>query len=107
MKIIPHTEVAYIGVSEAELKEYGIKDGETEGLANYPLKIANIKACAFFREKDKQIRISFRSKGDFDVNVLAREHFSGGGHKNASGGISRESLENTVKKFENLFLQNG
>ena len=105
MKLIPNTEVAYIAVSENELKEYGIKDGETEGLANYPLKIASVKACAFFREKDKQIRISFRSKGDFDVNILARENFNGGGHKNASGGISKDSLENTVKKFENLFLQ--
>ena len=69
------------------------------------MKIASIQACAFFREKDKHIRISFRSKADFDVNILAREHFSGGGHKNASGGMCRDTLENTVKKFENLFLQ--
>lgn len=107
MHIIPNTNVAYIAVSEKELREFDIQDGETEGLANYPLKIANVQACAFFREKDKQIRISFRSKGDFDVNILAREHFNGGGHKNASGGMMHDSLENTVKKFENLFLLNG
>jgi phosphoesterase RecJ-like protein len=107
MKLIPNTKIAYIGVSEKELEEFGIKDGETEGLANYPLKIADIHACAFFREKDKQIRISFRSKADFDVNVIAREHFNGGGHKNASGGMSRDTLENTILKFENLFISNS
>lgn len=104
MKIIPGTDVAYISVSEKEMQEYDIRDGETEGLANYPLKIASVKACAFFREKDRQIRISFRSKGKFDVNVLAREHFNGGGHMNASGGVSYKSLPETIQQFESLFI---
>ncbi len=45
------------------------------------------------------VKISFRSKGDFDVNLFARKHFSGGGHKNAAGGKSDLSLNETIKKF--------
>ncbi len=105
MKIIEGTQIAYIGVSEEELRRFNIQDGETEGIASYPLKIAEIQACAFFREKDKKIRISFRSKVDFDVNVLARQHFNGGGHKNAAGAASNDTLENTLLKFVSIFKQ--
>jgi phosphoesterase RecJ-like protein len=48
---------------------------------------------------DSIIRISFRSKGDFSVNTLAREHFNGGGHTNAAGAISTVGMEKTIEKF--------
>jgi phosphoesterase RecJ-like protein len=51
------------------------------------------------------IKISFRSQGDFDVNKFARDHFNGGGHINAAGGKSNDSLENTVKKLEELITK--
>ena len=52
--------------------------------------------------EDKQegiIKISLRSKGNFSVNELSRAHFNGGGHTNAAGGKSYESLNNTIEKF--------
>ena len=45
------------------------------------------------------IKISFRSKGDFKVNIFASKYFNGGGHEHASGGISKLSLKETEKKF--------
>ena len=54
-------------------------------------------------DKDK-IKLSFRSQGDVPVNVLA-EKFGGGGHKNAAGGESYTSLENTIVKLKEI-LQN-
>ena len=51
---------------------------------------------------DGIIKISFRSQGGFDVNQFARDHFNGGGHSNAAGGRSDVSMEETVKKFEDL-----
>jgi bifunctional oligoribonuclease and PAP phosphatase NrnA len=36
------------------------------------------------------------------VNKFAREHFNGGGHINAAGGKSNDSLQNTIKKFEKI-----
>jgi phosphoesterase RecJ-like protein len=46
--------------------------------------------------------ISFRSQGSFDVNQFARNHFNGGGHINATGGKSYDSLEKTIEKFESI-----
>jgi phosphoesterase RecJ-like protein len=65
--------------------------------------VEGVKVAAFFAEReDGVIKISFRSKGDFHVNVLAMEHFSGGGHKYAAGGMSNESLDDAVKRFKQL-----
>jgi phosphoesterase RecJ-like protein len=56
-------------------------------------------------QEEKIIKISFRSQGDFDVNEFARNHFNGGGHINAAGGKSEESLSATVAKFVELVHQ--
>ena len=50
------------------------------------------------------IKMSFRSKGDFDVNTFARTYFNGGGHFNAAGGMSTDSLYDTRLKLEKAIL---
>ena len=104
LKVIEHLNTAYITLSQQELDTFGHQKGDTEGLVNYGLSIKGIKFAAIFIENKENgiIKISLRSKGDFDVNQLAREHFHGGGHQNAAGGKSMLSLEKTVEKFENL-----
>ena len=54
-----------------------------------------------FIEKKEEglIKISFRSKGDFKVNIFASKYFNGGGHIYAAGGISKLSLKETEEKF--------
>ena len=52
-----------------------------------------------------KVKISFRSKGKFDVNQFARTHFSGGGHINAAGGKSDLSLNETIAKFLEIVNQ--
>jgi phosphoesterase RecJ-like protein len=61
----------------------------------------DIMFTAFFTENKEEgiIKISFRSKDGFDVNQYARDFFSGGGHVNAAGGKSTDSLEATIQKF--------
>ncbi|MBQ1952243.1 MAG: bifunctional oligoribonuclease/PAP phosphatase NrnA, partial [Alistipes sp.] len=46
------------------------------------------------------IRISMRSRGNVDVNLFARKYFNGGGHKNAAGGKSFDSMEVTLRRYE-------
>ncbi len=101
---VPEYKAAYIALSEAELKQFGFKKGDTEGIVNYALSVGGIDFSAFFSDKDGAIRISFRSK-KFDVNKFARAHFSGGGHINAAGAKSTLSLDDTVKKFRELLPQ--
>ena len=43
--------------------------------------------------------MSFRSKGNFPVNLFAEKYFNGGGHTNAAGGLSGESLKKTISKL--------
>ena len=98
---LPEYKAAYIALSEDELKQFGFKKGDTEGIVNYALSVGGMDLSAFFSVKDGAIRISFRSK-KFDVNNFARTHFNGGGHINAAGAKSMLSLDDTVKKFIDL-----
>ncbi len=97
---------AYITLSERELIQYQFKKGDTEGLVNYALSVADIKFSALMMERDGEIKCSFRSKGSFDVNALARAHFNGGGHKNAAGAATKLSLEETEKLFLKIVKTN-
>ncbi|HXD94107.1 MAG TPA: bifunctional oligoribonuclease/PAP phosphatase NrnA [Bacteroidia bacterium] len=101
---VPEYKAAYIALSEDELKQFGFKKGDTEGIVNYALSVGGMDLSAFFSVKDGAIRISFRSK-KFDVNNFARAHFNGGGHINAAGAKSILSLDDTVKKFIDLLPQ--
>lgn len=101
MKVLPAYKTSYTTLSQEELNSFGHVKGDTEGIVNYGLSMKDIEFTAMFTENKDEgiIKISFRSKGDFDVNQYAREHFSGGGHINAAGGKSTESLEATIQKF--------
>jgi len=96
---------ALISISKKDLLRYHIRTGDTEGLVNYPLSIQGIKMAALVIDRDEERKWSFRSKGDFDVNTFARKHFEGGGHYNAAGGRSSESLDDTVSNFKKVIKE--
>ena len=106
---MPKNRSAVIVLSAAELNEYGYEEGDLEGLVNYALSISGVKMGVLMSERNNQIRISFRSVGDFSVNKFAREHFEGGGHLNAAGAVfngtlndAREYLYQKIKSCEEL-----
>ncbi|MEN9523521.1 MAG: hypothetical protein RL065_1898 [Bacteroidota bacterium] len=99
MIVLPEYNTAYISVTKEELKEYKITTGDTEGLVNYPLSIKGIKLAALIIDRTERVKLSLRSKGDIAVNELCSKYFNGGGHKNASGGHSTQTLEQTVETF--------
>jgi len=104
MKVLTEHKTAYTTLTQEELDLFDHIKGDTEGIVNYGLSIKGIVFTAIFIEnaEEKIIKISFRSQGDFDVNSFAREYFNGGGHRNAAGGKSEVTMEETVKKFEDL-----
>lgn len=99
MEVYYEYNTALIAISKKDLLRYQIKTGDTEGLVNYPLSIQGIKLAALVIDRDEERKWSFRSKGDFDTNKFARQYFQGGGHFNASGGKSADSLDKTVQQF--------
>ena len=99
MVVMPEKHLAFIALTHEELEHFDYQKGDNEGLVNYPLSINGIKFSGFFAEMDGKIKISFRSKGKFDVNKFAREYFHGGGHINAAGGKSDLNINETITKF--------
>ena len=69
---------------------------------NYALSIEEINFATFIAEKDGLVKLSLRSKGNIKVNEIAKEYFQGGGHTNASGGISQVSVNETIKIVEKI-----
>jgi phosphoesterase RecJ-like protein len=104
MHFLKANKTAYTTLSQVELDQFNYIKGDTEGIVNYGLSIKGIDFSAIFIENKAEnfIKISFRSQGDFDVNQFARDYFNGGGHRNAAGGKSELSLQETVQKFETL-----
>jgi phosphoesterase RecJ-like protein len=107
LKFLEPFKTAYISLTNKELDSHDFQKGDTEGLVNYGLSLKGAKFAVIFIEhkQDGIIKISFRSKGDFDVNTFARTHFNGGGHKNASGGRSNLNLEDTIAKFISILSE--
>lgn len=102
LEVLPEYRTAYIALSSDELKKFSSQTGDTEGLVNFGLSIKGIKLSVLISDRKENIKLSFRSLGDFSVNELARKHFDGGGHKNAAGGQTNLTLEQTLKKFLDL-----
>ena len=102
LTVLHDFKTAFISLSAEELERFHHKKGDTEGFVNFALSISDVKFAAFFMEREEIVKISFRSKGAFDVNTFARENFSGGGHFNAAGAHSELSLDETILKFVEL-----
>jgi len=106
MEIFYEFNTALIAIPKSDILKYHIKTGDTEGLVNFPQSIQGIKLVALVIDRDEERKWSFRSKGEFDCNTFARKYFEGGGHYNAAGGRSSDSLEQTVEKFKLAIKEN-
>jgi len=102
MVVMSGQKTAYITISKEEFERFGYENGDHDNFVNIPLSIKGIEVSALFMEIEDTIRMSFRSSGDFDVNLLARNHFNGGGHQKAAGGKTYKTLSETVGRFEKI-----
>ena len=102
MEVVPEYRAAIMTLSKQDYKDYDIQRGDTEGLVNYMLMIKDVDVAALITEQPTIVKLSLRSKGDTCVQEIAKNHFKGGGHKNASGGQAYASLEDVVSKFKSL-----
>jgi phosphoesterase RecJ-like protein len=102
LQVIPEYRTAYIALNADDLRKYSSQTGDTEGLVNFGLSVKDVRLSVLITERKENIKLSFRSLGEFSVNDLARKHFEGGGHKNAAGGQTSLSFQETVKKFLEL-----
>lgn len=102
MTVYPEYHAACMYITLEDQKAFNFKTGDNEGFVNMPLSIKGIVFSALFTEKEKYIKTSFRSKGEFAVNEVSEKYFSGGGHRNAAGGEIYTSLADALALFEKL-----
>jgi bifunctional oligoribonuclease and PAP phosphatase NrnA len=99
LKVVDELATAYISISKTDMKRFDFNNGDSEGIVNYGLTIKDIKVSALFSEKREYVKLSLRSTGNFNIGKFAREHFAGGGHKNASGANIKSSLDDAIQLF--------
>jgi phosphoesterase RecJ-like protein len=102
LEILPEYNTAIISVSKTDLDRFDVNTGDTEGIVNYALAMASIHLAAFIVERSDKVKLSLRSKGEFPANDICKRYFSGGGHRNAAGGQSTDSLDDTINKFKSI-----
>lgn len=105
MEVLDDYHTAIIALTKDDYLDFDIQRGDTEGIVNFLLKMPKIKMAAFITQQPKIVKLSLRSKGDFSVQEIASKYFKGGGHKNASGGYSYQSLSAVVDKFKNAMRE--
>ena len=97
--------LAIVSVDQQLAADCGGTYEDTEGLINFPLTAKEIQAVVFFKEVGPgDWRVSMRSKGNVDINAVARE-FGGGGHKNASGCSAVGRLEDLKEIFRQRIIK--
>lgn len=100
MVILPEYKTAFIHLSGEELRSFGVKKGDTEGIVSYTLSLEGIIFGAFFYEReDGTTKVSFRSKSTFPANEFSSRFFDGGGHRNAAGGQFNGPVNLAVEHF--------
>lgn len=102
LEVIPEYNTALFAISKEDLAQFDITTGDTEGLVNYALSIKGIRLAALIIDRTELIKLSLRSIGEIPCNEICKKYFNGGGHLNASGGSSSESLPAVVNKFKSI-----
>lgn len=102
LEVLPEFNTAIIAVSKEDLARFDVETGDTEGVVNYALSMASIRLAAFIVERSDRVKLSLRSKGEFPANEICKKYFNGGGHRNAAGGHSENSLEQVIQQFKQI-----
>ncbi len=106
LRIFEEEGFAYFYVSLDDLQRFQCRLEDLEGIVNYTLMMKPIQVGALIREDDNgTVRLSLRSKYDFDVNIFAQRHFGGGGHVKAAGATLHGNLANLAAQVEELLHQ--
>ncbi len=98
MELILDDKIAVQTVTQDILHRTGATMSDSDNMINYPLKCKSVLVSIFFKELDKDsIKVSLRSKGNYDVGAFA-QMWNGGGHSNAAGFQSNEGLDQLKPK---------
>lgn len=93
LELLCHGQLAIMTMTQEQMRSRGYEHELFEDMVNMPLSAEMVLISALGRQDEEGVwRFSLRSKGDLDVGAVARA-FGGGGHRNAAGFRSRDSIE--------------
>ncbi len=93
VQIEENGELAWVGLPQAWIHEYGVADDDIRDAVNCLLELEGIEVAVLLKEIDKEsVKVSLRSKGRIEMHEVARE-LGGGGHCFAAGVTLTGSLE--------------
>jgi phosphoesterase RecJ-like protein len=82
----------------------GAAPGDSEGLIDYPRSIAGVDAVTLIRQReDGTHKVSLRSRGEIDVEKIARQN-GGGGHRNAAGFVLEGDGEDVRRRVVEMLM---
>ncbi|MCZ6507594.1 MAG: bifunctional oligoribonuclease/PAP phosphatase NrnA, partial [Acidobacteria bacterium] len=95
--------IATVALLDEMFERAGATAADAEDLVDHPRSIAGVDAVALLRQLGPgRFKGSLRSRGDVDVEVIARS-YGGGGHKNAAGFEATGAVEDlTAALVESL-----
>jgi len=99
MQVSKDGRIAWTKLTHRDFETYQVRRGETDGYINFARSISGVEVALTFKETQEKgfVKVSFRSKTDFDVNKFARE-FNGGGHPAAAGCVIKGTIKQAEKK---------
>lgn len=109
LKLDAEGGVSYMVLMQNDFDETQAVESDTDGFVNFSLSIEKVRIGILFIELKDGFKVSFRSKGNIPVNLLAGE-FGGGGHKNASGARFfhkklNDNLNEILQKAEEYYIK--
>jgi phosphoesterase RecJ-like protein len=106
LELFEEGRIASLTLLQSDLSEIGATGADCENIVDFAREIEETRIAVFFRQLDKGVKVSFRSKGEYDVGAVAAA-FGGGGHMNASGccpgGTLEEVKQQILAKLRELF----
>ena len=102
MEVYPEFQTAFVHLTAEDMERFNYRAGYTEGLVNKALGVAGVKVAVFAKQSSDRVKMSFRSVGTYSVRDFAEKHFDGGGHNNAAGGASNDSVGVVMARLRGL-----
>lgn len=105
LRLISRDRVALVPLTTEMMTTHQAIYEDTDGISEYVRSIQGIEVVALFKELGNgHIKVSMRSKHDFDVSALATL-YDGGGHKRAAGCTLGMSMDQALTEFEKVILE--
>lgn len=103
MRLYFEESVCIVSISQQDFIETKTTLEHADGIVATLLEIKGVKLAVMMIEDVNRIKLSFRSKGDFPANQVAKV-FDGGGHFNAAGGTLpvHLSLDEAAEKIKTV-----